>query len=127
MRRKQFDAYYAKYLPAIRAIARKLAHKDDALAEDLEQEGAWALLKLDPSRAKTNESAWVRRAVHNRMVDFLRRYNPKVYVSLDARFEAGDQLEQSEDTGELTLFSNGHQRHNRDLDLPNLHRPGEGN
>lgn len=121
MRRKQFEEYYAKYLPAIRAIARKLAHRDDALAEDLEQEGAFALLKLDPSRARTNESAWVRMALHNRMVDFLRRYNPKVYISLDARFEAGDQLEQSEETGELTLFSNRAEGNNQDVRMPNLH------
>lgn len=118
MRHKEFAIYYAKYLPSIRAIARKLAHQDDALAEDLEQEGAMALLKLDPQRARTNESSFIRMALHNRMVDFLRRYNPKKYVSLDARFDAGDQLERSEDTGELLLFSNS-------SPLPRLHDPDE--
>jgi hypothetical protein len=38
------------------------------------------------------------------MIDFLRKLNPRKYESLDARLEAGDQLESND--GELTLFTN---------------------
>ena len=83
-------------------MARKLALSDNALAEDLEQEGVMALWLLDPSTAKTNESAMIRTAIWRRMVDFLRGYDPAHYESLDARFETGDQLEKL-DSGELRL------------------------
>jgi RNA polymerase sigma factor (sigma-70 family) len=105
VRKRDWDKYYPRYLPAIKGIARKLSHNDDQLAEDLEQEGALALWLLTPGNATNNESAWVRMAIRNRMIDFLRKYNPQVYESLDARLDAGDQLEQLEATGELKLFT----------------------
>jgi DNA-directed RNA polymerase specialized sigma24 family protein len=95
---RDFKKYYPKYRTAIAGIARKLGGRDDELVRDLEQEGALALLQLDPARATKNADAWVRQAMKNRMVDFLRKYNPRLYESLDARLEAGDQLEQSEGT-----------------------------
>lgn len=95
MRRREFERhYYPKYQASIRAIARKLAQRDDELAQDLEQEGAFALLLLNPDLATSNADAWIRQALKNRMVDYLRKQNPGRYESLDARLEAGDQLEQ---------------------------------
>lgn len=107
MTKEQAEVYYAKYIVAIRGIARKFAGSDDQLMEDLEQEGALALMRLDPSKAKINEGAWIRQAIKHRMVDFLRKYRPQRYESLDQRFECGDQLEQL-DTGELILRSTRH-------------------
>lgn len=105
MRKREFERYYQKYLPSIKGIARKLARRDDELALDLEQEGALTLLKLDPRLATTNESAWIRAALSNRMKDYLRKNRPDKYESLDARLDCGDQLERLEETGELKLFT----------------------
>lgn len=105
MRARDFERYFGLYGKSIKAIARKLANSDDELAEDLEQEGALALWLLDPRGASKNESAWIRTAVKNRMIDFLRKYNPQKYESLDARLETGDQVEHDEETGDIVLFT----------------------
>lgn len=105
MRQREFTKYYERYLPTLKAIARKLAGRDDELAEDLQQEGAMLLWSLDPTKASKNLDAWIRKAIYNRMVGFLRAYDPQKYESLDARLESGDQLEQLEDTGEVVLFT----------------------
>ena len=103
MTKDEFEqTYYPKYRTTITAIARKLGLRDDALVQDLEQEGAFALLKLDLSKPRTNPDAFIRQAIKYRMVDFLRQYNPAAHESLDARLEAGQQLEMGED-GELLL------------------------
>lgn len=114
---QQAEVYYHRYITPIRGIARKFAGSDDALMEDLVQEGCLALMRLDPSKARVNENAWIRQALKHRMVDFLRKYRPQRYESLDARFESGDQLERLED-GELLLRSTRHT-------LPNLVDPDE--
>jgi DNA-directed RNA polymerase specialized sigma24 family protein len=100
----EWERYWPKYQSVIRAIARKLGQKDDDLVKDLEQEGALALWLLKPALANKNPDSWIRQAIKNRMIDFLRKLNPRKYESLDARLEAGDQLESND--GELTLFTN---------------------
>lgn len=104
MRRRDFEKFYKRYAPSIRAIARKLAQRDDELVQDLEQEGALALLLLNPARATTNPDAWIRQALKNRMVDYLRKLKLQKYDSLDGRLDNGDQVEQLPN-GELTLRS----------------------
>lgn len=104
MRKRDWARYYKRYLPVMKAIARKLAKQDNELAEDLEQEAALALLRLDPKRATTNEDAFVRMALRNSMVDYLRKNMPKKYESLDHRLECGDQVEQLT-SGELFLIT----------------------
>jgi DNA-directed RNA polymerase specialized sigma24 family protein len=90
--KRDFEQLYARYAGVISAIARKYAGPDDMLAEDLEQEGAWALCRLDTRRVVSNFDAFVRSSIKYRMVDYLRRFNPRAYESLDARLEQGDQL-----------------------------------
>jgi len=119
VRRRDYERYYERYLPAIKGIARKLAGSDNELAEDLEQQGALELLQLQPAKATRNESAWIRQALKRRMIDFLRKYNPAIYQSLDARLENGDQVERNAN-GQLTLLSSHHP-------APRLHcDPDEG-
>lgn len=104
MRKREFEAYYDRYKSVITAIARKLAGTDDELVADLEQEGAVALWRLQPSRATKNPDAWIRQALKFRMVDYLRKNDPRLYESLDERMEAGDQVEQ-DGAGTLILRS----------------------
>lgn len=96
MRTREFEKFYKRYRATITAIARKLVGSDDEMVQDLEQEGAMALMKLDPRRATTNADAWIRQAIKNRMIDYLRKNKPPHIrlESLDARLESGDQLEQ---------------------------------
>lgn len=108
MDEREFMEYYEGrgYRRVIKAIARKLTWRFPDLEEDLEQEGAIALWRLDLSRATTNPDAWIRQAIKFRMVDFLRYNHPKRFVSLTAMLERGDQLETNE-AGELHLISEG--------------------
>lgn len=105
MAQHDFEALYARYARAIRGIARKYGGSDDDLVRDLEQEGALILLQLETSRVQSNESAFVRNALRNRMIDYLRKQHLGSFESLDARLETGDQLERDEESGELTLFT----------------------
>ena len=108
---EQFNkVYYPKYLSAITGIARKLGGRDDALVEDLVQEGLTALWLLDLKKVASNEDAYIRQSVKFKMIDSLRRFNPAAYESLDARLMAGDQLEHDDDTGELFLRSENNTR-----------------
>ncbi len=104
MRTREWERYHKRYEPAILGMARNLAGSDDALAEDLAQEGRLTLFRLNPSKAKRNKDAWVRQALWNRMVDFLRKYDPKRYDSLDYRVSCGDQVERLAN-GELYLIT----------------------
>lgn len=104
MRTRDWVRYHKRYEPAILGMARNLAGSDDALAEDLAQEGRTTLFMLDPSKAKRNRDAWVRQALWNRMVDFLRKYDPKRYESLDHRLSCGDQVERLSN-GEFYLIT----------------------
>lgn len=97
--------YYPKYDTIIRAIARKLANKNDALMEDLYQEGLIALWKLEPRYAKDNVDAYIRQSVKFRMIDFVRKERPALYDSLTGHLERGDQVIKDEDTGEIRLLS----------------------
>lgn len=93
---RDFNRLYPKYRPVIQAIARKLVGADDEMVRDLEQEGAFALYQLDLSRVMTNQDAWIRKAIRNRQIDYLRRHKPTSVrmESLDLRLEKGDQLEE---------------------------------
>ena len=104
MRTREFERYYERYRHVMVGMARKLVGRDDALVEDLTQEAAFALFQLKPERATSNPDAWIRQALRNRMVDYLRRVNPRKYESLDERLESGDQLERLPD-GTLNLIT----------------------
>lgn len=96
--------YYPKYESVIKAIARKIAHRNDALMDDLIAEGMIALWKLEPSKAKDNPDAYIRQAIKFRMIDWMRREKPAMYDSLTRLLENGDQLVQDPDTNEVCLI-----------------------
>jgi RNA polymerase sigma factor (sigma-70 family) len=98
----EYNALYATYQSAIKAIARKYGNTDEGLVEDLEQEGMICLWKLDISKATVNPDSYVRNALRNRMIDFLRRENPLRHDSLDQRLSDGEDIERLPD-GKLIL------------------------
>ena len=104
MNEAMFNKYYQHYYVdqrIIQRIARKLAKSDHALYRELIQIGLITLWKLNPKKATKNEDAWIRQAMKFPMVDFLRKEcptKPKIQ-SLDAKLEAGHQLEKDPDTG----------------------------
>lgn len=89
----QFALLYPKYAASIRAIARKFGNADDALVQDLEQEGRICLWRLDISKAVANPDSYIRNAIRNKIIDFLRKENSGRYDSLDERMEFGEELE----------------------------------
>lgn len=98
-----FNEYLARYKNAISALARKLARRDQELFEDLRQEGMIALWNLDPQKARDNEDAWLRQALWNKMVSFLRRERRRAFDSLDSLLERGAQV--VEEGGEVTMVA----------------------
>ena len=110
---QEFGVRYARYRTVIIAIARKLARDNDDLVDDLCQEGAVCLWKLDFSKARTNPDSMARQAIKFRMIDYLRRNDLRRMESLDRRMESGDQLEQDICTGELRLCKGGKSRSTR--------------
>lgn len=84
--------YLPRYRGVIKALARKLARRDQELYEDLCQVGMIALWQLDPTKATQNEDAFVRQILFNKMTDVLRRDRPALYQSLTALMARGDQL-----------------------------------
>lgn len=104
MRRREFNRLYPKYRSVIQAIARKYSKTDDELCADLEQEGALCMLRIDLRKAKSNPDAFLRMAIRNTIIDYLRRENPQVYESLDHRLTCGDQVERLAN-GDLFLIS----------------------
>ena len=97
------DTYLPRYAAAIKALARKLARRDQELFEDLFQEGMIALWKLDPANARDNEDAWVRQALWNNMVTFLRKERPARFESLEAHLARGAQVLLGDD-GEIRML-----------------------
>jgi DNA-directed RNA polymerase specialized sigma24 family protein len=95
--------YYPRYESVIRAIARKVGQRNEALIEDLYQEGLIALWDLDPAQAARNEDAYIRQAVKFRMIDYMRRERPALYESLTAHLERGEQVVRDEDTGHVRI------------------------
>lgn len=93
---KTFADYLPRYINDIQAIARKLAKRDQELFEDLVQEGRIALWGLNPKKARDNEDAWIRQAIYNKMVSFLRRERRRVFDSLDSLLERGAQVMESD-------------------------------
>ena len=102
MNSREFNQLYPQYKSVITAIARKLARRDAELVHDLEQEGAIALWKMNPKKATSNRDAMIRQALKFRMIDALRRLNPRQYKSLDTLLAGGAQLE-ANDEGDLFL------------------------
>lgn len=92
MNAAQFDQYYKRYANVIKAIARKLARRDQELHDDLVQEGYILLWRMDLSRVKDNEDAWIRQACYNRMVSFLRPERRRMHESLDSLVDRGAQV-----------------------------------
>lgn len=103
MDEKQYEGYLARYINDIQAIARKLAKRDQELFEDLVQEGRIALWGLNPKKARDNEDAWIRQAIYNKMVSFLRRERRRSFDSLDSLIERGAQV--VEEGGEAHMVS----------------------
>lgn len=98
------NVYYPKYQAVIKAIARKLAQKNDALMEDLVSEGMIALWKVDPSKARDNPDAFIRQAIKFRMIDWIRKERPEMSESLTPYLERGDQVVQDDDTNQARLI-----------------------
>lgn len=93
MTNEEFErTYYPKYDSVIRAIARKLAKKNDTLMDDLYQEGIIALWRCNPKSARDNEDAFIRQAVKFRMIDYMRRERPALFDSLNLHLEYGGQV-----------------------------------
>jgi RNA polymerase sigma factor (sigma-70 family) len=99
----EFDQYYQKYKDIIRAIARKLARQNDALVDDLTQEGLIALSRCHPERAIAKPDAYIRQSVKFRMIDYLRKDRPAAYDSLDLHLANGAQLTRDDD-GDMELI-----------------------
>lgn len=105
MTNEQFEQHYLpKYESVIKALARKLARKDQELYEDLRQVGMISLWQLDPTNAVSNEDAWIRQALYNKMTDVLRRERPAKYESLSAHLARGDQVVEDEILGGARLL-----------------------
>jgi DNA-directed RNA polymerase specialized sigma24 family protein len=102
MRKRDFTRYHARYELAILGMARKLGGSDDALVEDLAQEGRFALYRAKPELALRNRDAWLRKLIWNKLVDYLRKNDIQRYESLDARLVCGDQL----GNGDVVLITN---------------------
>jgi RNA polymerase sigma factor (sigma-70 family) len=120
-----FDEYYHKYFikgKIVQRIARKYAGSDEDLYEDLVQEALMRLWELEPERASSNLDSWVRQALRNAIIDYLRKNNPRQYESLDARLLTGEQLERDAATGDLRLIST---RRPRLLDLDRQHHQSD--
>jgi DNA-directed RNA polymerase specialized sigma24 family protein len=93
MTNEEFEAtYLPRYNNDIKAIARKLAKRDDELCKDLLQVGRIALWQIDLGKVTSNEAAFIRQVLWNKMVDVFRRQRPKRYTSLQALLARGDQL-----------------------------------
>jgi DNA-directed RNA polymerase specialized sigma24 family protein len=103
MTEEEFARYYEQYKGVIGRIARKLARGDEELLRDLKQEGLFALWRLNLAKARVNEDAWIRQAVKFRMVDFLRKLNPRVYESLQAHLDSGGQIVEDPEDGDLRI------------------------
>lgn len=119
MTNEDFDeVYYPKYNSVIRAIARKLANTNDALTDDLYQEGLMALWLCNPQGAQRNQDAYIRQAVKFRMIDFLRREKLADKESLDLQLEHGRQVVRGDD-GALSLVRDKRSSRARDAALGN--------
>lgn len=105
------EIYFPKYRGVIKALARKIARRDQDLYEDLRSVGMIALWQMDPSKATQNEDAFIRQVLYNKMADVLRRDRPELYVSLTSRLAAGDQLYSDPSTGEARLLYAGRPQH----------------
>jgi len=109
MNDKQFKKYYDKYYTEnriIQRIARKKAKNNYDLYEDLVQVGLITLWKLDLTKVKSNEDAYIRIAIQRRIIDYLRKTSPvKITMeSLEAKLESGYQLDKDPETGRLRLI-----------------------
>lgn len=115
MTNEQFtDVYYPKYAAVIKAIARKLAQRNDALMEELVSEGMIALWKVDPAKARDNPDAFIRQAIKFRMIDWMRKERPDASESLSPYLERGDQVVYDPDTNQPRMLRVSGNRNHRD-------------
>jgi RNA polymerase sigma factor (sigma-70 family) len=96
---QEFDALLAQYKEAISGMARKLARTDTDLFDDLVSVGMIRLWQLDISKATSNADSWIRAAIRNAMVDFIRQQRLSETESLTALLAAGNQVTTDPDTG----------------------------
>lgn len=92
MTNAEFEGIYPIYKNDIRAIARKLAKRDNDLFEDLCSIGSIALWNLDLSKATQNVPAFVKSAIKARMIDFLRKERSYSKESLNTLLALGHQV-----------------------------------
>lgn len=102
-----FSRYLAKYTDVIAAMARKLARSDEDLFEDLRQDGCITLWGLDVGVRRENEDAWIRKAIFNRMQQYLRRDNPKSRESIEPLLSAGYDIVTGSVQGQRELRRRG--------------------
>lgn len=102
MTNAEFTELYPKYESDIRAIARKLARRDNDLFEDLSSVGSITFWGLTLAKAETNEAAWVKSAVRKRMIDFMRKERSYSKESLNTLLARGNQVTEGVD-GEPSL------------------------
>lgn len=107
-----FDDLEQKYRRIIRAIAVKLGHRFPGVLPDLEQEGRIALWKLNLTTVTTNEDSYIRNAIRNRMIDYLRREHLRNLWSLDWLLKHGWELEREGDRVVL-VYTPAHERASR--------------
>lgn len=96
--------YYPKYSAVIKAIARKLAQRNDALMEELVSEGMIALWKVEPAKARDNPDAFIRQAIKFRMIDWMRKERPDSSESLTPYLERGDQVVYDPDSNQPRML-----------------------
>ena len=101
MTNEEFERLLPQHNTEIKSIARLLASGNKDLYEDLYQEGLITFWNLDLSRATDNLKAWVRSAVRNRMIDYLRKQRLYGYgtESLDKHLWGGAQVTEDPITG----------------------------
>lgn len=119
MTNEEFEqTYYPRYDSVLKQLARKLARRDQALYEDLYQAGLIALWQLDTGRVHSNEDAWVRQSIYNKMVDLLRKERPIIFESLEQHLEAGNQLVYDVDTDGPRLYDDARARRRQPPEEP---------
>lgn len=95
--------YWPKYRNAIEAIARKTARSDADLYDDLVAVGTIALLTLVPEKARTNQDAFIRNCIRNKIVDHMRWLNRRDFDRLDVYLAHQHDLVQDPISGEPML------------------------
>ncbi len=97
MTNAEFNKLFPVYDNDIKAIARKLARRDNDLCDDLYSIGCITFWELDLSKATQNVSAYVKSSVRSRMIDFLRKERSYDKDSLNVLLALGNQVVEGEE------------------------------